>query len=142
MSFRGILQQRPMVAVGLAITRGHDILLYKRKEKHASGFWSCPGGHVEMYEDLVDALKREVLEECGVEIRYTEPKFWTIANTVYKDEGKHYVVILYKSKWISGEAKAMEPEKNDGWHWINWYVPYGPLIQGLKIAQLNGDNPF
>ena len=35
------------------------------KANYGSGYWSTPGGRVEIGESPVDALKREVLEETG-----------------------------------------------------------------------------
>lgn len=56
------------VAVAVII-REHRVLLAKRPtgKKHA-GLWEFPGGKFELGEDLEQALKREILEELGVEV--------------------------------------------------------------------------
>lgn len=46
--------------------------------RHARlGIWLPPGGHIEVDEDPIDAVLREVLEECGlpVEILPSGPRF-------------------------------------------------------------------
>ena len=53
---------------GIAIRNGR-ILVAKRKEGGAIGLmWEFPGGKVEKGESDKDALKREFLEEFGIEI--------------------------------------------------------------------------
>jgi|SRR3989344_637503 len=46
------------------------ILIVKRKEDEEihGGKWMLPGGKLEEDESLFDALKREILEETGIEI--------------------------------------------------------------------------
>ena len=47
-----------------------DGKLFLQRNTHSSGkvndFWSLPGGKLEKGESLTDGLKRELLEECGV----------------------------------------------------------------------------
>lgn len=123
----------PRVAVGLAVVKGQKVLLHKRKGKHEADHWSFPGGHLELYESFEDAALRELKEEAGP-IKVTKPEFWTSANATYPKEGKHYVVIFMKSKWISGEAKIMEKDKNYGWEWFNWsHLPL-ELTLGIQVV--------
>lgn len=47
---------------------GLEVLLTKRKSHPYKGEWSIPGGHVEKYETVEDAARREVEEETGLRI--------------------------------------------------------------------------
>lgn len=50
-------------------TKLHKILAVKRGfDDTSAGVWENPGGKKEVGEDIIDALKREVLEETGVEV--------------------------------------------------------------------------
>ena len=49
------------------------IVVQVRNKPHEGGKWlELPGGRVEEFESLVSALKREVMEETGLEITYIE----------------------------------------------------------------------
>ena len=46
----------------------NELLLQQRNKAPEKGYWSIPGGKVEMFETFHEAVKREVKEETGVEI--------------------------------------------------------------------------
>ena len=56
----------PIPAVHAVITYNEKHLLLKRKISPLLGGWWIPGGRVNKYEELVDAIKREVHEETGL----------------------------------------------------------------------------
>ena len=41
------------------------LLLIKRKNHPSIGFWATPGGFADVYENLEDSAKRELMEETG-----------------------------------------------------------------------------
>jgi 8-oxo-dGTP diphosphatase len=58
----------PVVAVGAIVVRDGALLMVRRAHDPGKGLWSLPGGRLERGEYLSDALKREVLEETGLEL--------------------------------------------------------------------------
>ncbi|MBI2149821.1 MAG: (deoxy)nucleoside triphosphate pyrophosphohydrolase [Acidobacteria bacterium] len=68
-----------IVTVVAAIIRQNGRILITRRfdHVHLPGLWEFPGGKVERGEVLKVALKREILEELGVEIR-VEDEFFTV----------------------------------------------------------------
>lgn len=130
------------VGVGLVIFRDNQVLLQKRKGTHASGTFCCPGGHLEKWESFEDAARRETKEEAGSQLLYTKPQLWTTVNTRFKNEDKHYVVVLMVSKWGSGEPIITEPDKCESWGWYDWDSLPDPLIQGLHIVKTRQLNPI
>ena len=69
MSFTREYPDAPRVGVGAVILDGERVLLVKRGQPPSQGKWSIPGGLVHLGERIEDAVRREVLEECGVRVR-------------------------------------------------------------------------
>lgn len=57
------------VAVGALITNGSDhVLLVRRAVRPEKGKWALPAGYMEYEEEPIQALKREVAEETGLDV--------------------------------------------------------------------------
>jgi len=122
--------------------RNAQVLLHLRKGKHAPGTWAFSGGHLELYEDFATCALRELAEEAGKNLKVTDPVVWTVENTIFKDEGRHYVVVMMIADWISGEPEVVEPEKCDRWEWFGWDKLPSPLMQGIQNLVDKRLNPF
>ena len=109
------------VGVGAIIVdeRGRVFLARRgRKAKNERGLWEFPGGSVEMGERLVDALKREIREEYGVEIEVGE--LLDVVDHILPTEGQHWVSPTFICRLASGEPTIREPEKCAE---IGWFAP-------------------
>ena len=87
---------------------GDKILLVRRANPPMQGEWSLPGGLVETGETTREAVKREILEETGLEI---EPvRLVEVFERILRDgEGRieyHFVLLDYLCRVTSGEAHA------------------------------------
>ena len=58
----------PVVGVGAVVVRDGRALIIKRGHEPRKGEWSLPGGLVNLGESLVDAVRREVKEETGLDV--------------------------------------------------------------------------
>lgn len=95
----------PIVAVGAIVIHEDKVLLVKRAHEPSKGLWSIPGGVVELGEPVREALKREVKEECGLEIE-VGPVFEVVDSIVRDDEGRlrfHYAIIDFLARPKGGE---------------------------------------
>ncbi|WP_314056507.1 8-oxo-dGTP diphosphatase [Shuttleworthella satelles] len=79
------------------IQDGSRILLQNRVKEDWKGY-TLPGGHVELGESFVDAVKREMKEETGLEI--VKPKLVGIKQFPITDG--RYIVLLFKSTEFEG----------------------------------------
>ena len=99
--------ESPIVGVGGVIFDGASVLLAKRGQEPAKGTWSLPGGAVEIGEKLIDALKREIREEIGIEIQVGG--LIRVLDRIVRDEERriryHYVIVDYWGWKTSGEPK-------------------------------------
>lgn len=97
----------PLVGVGAIILKGEELLLVQRGRQPARGLWSIPGGRVETGETLVQALHREIAEECGISIIVGPPV--AVLDSIYIDaEGRvkyHYVLVDFWAEYAAGELR-------------------------------------
>ena len=56
------------MGVGAVILDGNWVLLVRRGQEPMKGEWSIPGGALELGETLDAAVRREVIEETGLEV--------------------------------------------------------------------------
>lgn len=97
---------RPIdVAVGILMRPNGDVLLGQRPAgKPYHGYWEFPGGKVEAGEAILDALKREFVEELGVQI--VSASAWCGVEHVY--EHAHVRLHFFISREWRGEPQALE----------------------------------
>ncbi len=106
----------PVVGVGALVFRRGSILLVKRANPPGRGLWSIPGGVVRLGESLLDAARRELLEETGID---AEPLgVVNIDEAVVLDEGGrirfNYILITVLMKYQGGEPKPMSDALDAG----------------------------
>lgn len=104
----------------LIINDKNETLLLKRgkNSRNQAGYWSKPGGTVEFGEKIEDAIRREIKEEFGVEIKLISLLGFT--NHIMKEEKQHWLSISYLAKITKGEPKNMEPNKHDSIRWFRF----------------------
>lgn len=96
--------------IGVAIIRDdRDLILIDRRLAKGllGGFWEFPGGKIEGNETVQECIKREILEEIGIEIA-VDSHLITIDHTY-----SHFRVNLqvYNCRYLSGQARAIECEE-------------------------------
>jgi 8-oxo-dGTP diphosphatase len=113
-----IYPQRPIVAASAAIIRDGKVLVVRRAQQPAGGLFSLPGGVVEIGETLVEAVAREVMEETSLVI---EPVALAgYRETIIRDDDgrvhRHFVILPFAARWISGEP-VLNEELSE-WQWV------------------------
>ena len=126
----------PMIGVGVMIVKGDRALLGKRKNAHGAGTWAFPGGHLEYRESIEACARREVHEECGLEIESIRPLGFT--NDLFDEGGKHYVTLFVRADYRSGQPVVREPDQCELWIWSPWPPEVSPLF--LPLANLLKQN--
>ena len=80
------------IVSAVLVSKDNKILLAKQNSKKGGVYidcWHIPGGGVEEGEDLIKALKREVLEETGIDV-------------------SHYKIELFDDKGTGRSEKTLE----------------------------------
>lgn len=114
-----------------------NIFIAKRpRDKHQGGLWEFPGGKVEPDEEALDALKRELHEEIGIDVLNAHPLIqvshdypdklvlldtWKVTEFSGKAHGKEN----QETKWVS------KPELRD----YSFPAANNPIITAAQLPQ-------
>lgn len=99
------------VAVSIAVWRGGEVLLVRRKRPPFHGAWTFPGGRVDYGETTGDAVLRELKEETGLSV--AAPLLVRILGTEVSKAD--YVLSVYVAAYAGGEAVAASDAAELGW---------------------------
>ena len=111
------------------------MLIVERGKEPLKGYWSIPGGLLEVGEKLVDGIRREVREETGLDV---EPLYvFEIFERIMPDaEGKpeyHYVLIDYICRLNGGELSASSDVSSARWV-AEQHLPEYRLTEGTRAV--------
>ena len=99
----------PVPTAGVICLRGAQVLLIKRGNPPRQGQWSLPGGRLEWGETAAAGAMRELAEETGVVAQLLGLVDVVDGLFTSRETGettRHYVMIDYAARWISGEPVA------------------------------------
>ena len=125
------MEQQPNFAIRVMVFKEGKILLGKNKGAFATGKYGSPGGHLEYMESFESCVKRECMEECGIEIENV--RLQAVINNA-DDAPYHNIHIMLTADWKSGEPKVMEPEKCESWEWYDLKNLPQPLFKNVELA--------
>lgn len=80
----------PRASVKIVFRCGDSVLYYKK----TNGINDIPGGHIEFGEDILEALKRELMEELGFSL-ISEPVLFHAWSYFSRDKSAHRVYFVY-----------------------------------------------
>ncbi|OCL26572.1 ADP-ribose pyrophosphatase [Orenia metallireducens] len=107
--------QYPEPTVGAIIFNPDNKILLCKSHKWDNKY-VIPGGHIELGESMEDALKREILEETGLEIY--DIKLISLKESIYSDnfhKQKHFIFIDYICKTDSYSVTLNEEAQEYNW---------------------------
>ena len=121
-------------------------------------FYMFPGGRVDIHEESETSMKRELMEELGIEedviLKYISENFIKFPNLKYHEIGFYYLVNIDEDKYnyndYSKEYHSLD-EQHDGesvFKWINiedldkYEVTPKHIKEKIKTKLLKKDNSF
>jgi len=112
----------PRVGVGAVLLQGDCVLLIQRGRPPSQGKWSLPGGLVHLGERLEDAVRREVEEECGLQVDILD--VCGVIDRVVRDPAPagdgarvryHWVIVDYVAEPAGGVLQAASDAADARW---------------------------
>ena len=115
----------PLVGVGAVIVAAGRVLLVQRGSEPMKGSWSLPGGLVELGEELLHAVVREVREETCLMVQPLE--LIEVLDRIRRQGERvqyHYVVADYLCRVTGGELRAASDADEARWvERAEWSAP-------------------
>lgn len=109
---------------------GERVLLVRRGRAPALGKWSIPGGLVEVGETVEAAVRREVAEECRLEVHLHG--LVGVVDRIVRDAGGrvqyHYVLVDFLATPAGGTARPGSDARE-----LRWVAP--GALAGLDTTQ-------
>jgi colanic acid biosynthesis protein WcaH len=102
--FLEVIDAAPLVAVDLIIKNADgEVLLGKRRNCPAKGFWFVPGGRIRKNERISEAIARVSRSESGIVVQSEEASLLGVFEHLYPDNflgidgvDTHYVVLAFE----------------------------------------------
>lgn len=109
--------EHPLPSCHALIRDGEQILLVKRGRPPFQGYWSLPGGSIELGERVEPALQREVLEETGLAVAPT--RLLGYLDGIDRDEAGrvryHYVMLYFEAEVRGGSLHPADDAEEARW---------------------------
>ena len=107
----------PMVGVGVVVIKEGQMLMVRRSREPGRGKWSVPGGRLELGETLYEGARREIAEECSIDVEIE--RVLDAADAIIRDaDGRvryHYVLLDFVGTYKGGEPKARSDATECRW---------------------------
>jgi nucleoside triphosphatase len=110
-------QRFPEPTVGALVFNEEDQILLVKTHKW-KGKYTIPGGHVELGESLLEALKREIREEIGLEL--SSEKYLCCQEFIFDEcfwEKKHFIFFDFICR-VDGEEVKLNDEAQ-AYTWVD-----------------------
>lgn len=92
-------------SAALVIDAQGRLLLGVRTKPPMEGYWVLPGGGVQAFETLADAVEREVLEETGLKVKACEQLgVWEVV----EPPDQHRVIVYSRAEVVGGRLRSAD----------------------------------
>lgn len=116
----------PVVAVGAVIVQNDRAVIVRRRHAPGRGEWTLPGGRVEWGEALVEAVRREMREETGLDVVVgpVVELFERIERSADGGVTVHFVVVDYICAASAGTLHAGDDAEVAVWVGVDELAAY------------------
>ncbi len=105
---------QPLIVTAAVIRKDEAVLITRRPEgKRHAGQWEFPGGKLADGESPAEGLRREILEELGLEVAVGE----IVEVAFFRYDWGPVLILAYNCRPIRGEIRNIEVAEH------RWVVP-------------------
>jgi colanic acid biosynthesis protein WcaH len=119
-AFKTVISSTPLISIDLLVKKDNKILLGKRINKPAQGYFFSIGGRVYKNETIDNAMIRIAKNELNIELKLT-PRFIGVFehfydDSIYQGVSTHYVNLAYEIK--IEETLNLPTEQHNEYQWF------------------------
>ena len=120
-TFKIVIDSTPLISIDLLVKKENKILLGKRINKPAKGYFFSTGGRVYKNEYIEDAMSRLAQTELNIELK-SIPKFLGVFEHFYNDGiyeniSTHYINLAYELN-VDDEILNLPNEQHNEYQWF------------------------
>ena len=105
----GSTPRHSVSVAGVVVRDDGQVLVVQRRD---NGHWEPPGGVLELAETFDEGVRREVVEETGVQVEVEQ------LTGVYKNLARGIVALVFRCHPAAGEATATDESRR-----VAWFTP-------------------
>jgi colanic acid biosynthesis protein WcaH len=136
-TFKTIIDSAPLISIDILLKKDGKVLLGKRINKPAQGYFFSTGGRINKNETIDNAIIRIVKNELNIKLEST-PRFIGIFehfydDSIYKDVSTHYVDIAYE--YEVEEVPDLPIEQHNEYKWFS----IDELLESKQVHEYTKD---
>ena len=123
--FKSVVASTPLISIDLIVRNNQGkILLGRRTNRPAQGYWFVPGGRILKDEPVELAFKRLILVELGIDLLEMKASFIGTYQHFYDDNfldstfSTHYVVLAYEIV-LQNDLASIPNEQHSSYNWFS-----------------------
>ena len=125
-----VYYENPKIIVVSLVECRNKVLLCKRAIIPKLGYWTLPGGYMEINESIEDAAKRETKEETGVDVERLQ------LYALFNCPNINQVYFVFRGQ-VDSESTCVSKESSDVRFFSECDIPWESLSYGLMNQVLD-----
>jgi colanic acid biosynthesis protein WcaH len=119
-TYRTIINSAPLISIDILLKKDNKVLLGRRVNKPAQGYFFSTGGRINKNETINNAMTRIALNELNIDLQ-SVPKFIGVFehfydDSIYENVSIHYVNIAYE--YEVEEIPDLPTEQHSEYKWF------------------------
>ena len=119
--FKTVVDSTPLVSIDILLKKDNKVLLGRRVNKPAQGYFFSIGGRINKNETIDNAMARVALNEINIDLKST-PEFIGVFehfydDSMYENVSTHYVNLAYE--YEVEEIPNLPTEQHSEYQWFS-----------------------